>query len=104
VAEHEVVVLPSLPGREALGGLALLVRFEGFDGTPGEPERSSRLLGLDVTVPLGGLPDVDDAFGEVDVVPGDGPQFAGAQSEGDREDEQRFQPQMGGSVIVEADL
>jgi hypothetical protein len=90
VAEDQVLVVPGLAGGLPFLGLALLVRDQGLNSSARQAERAPGLGCLGVAVASGGAPDVDHALVQVDVVPGEGAQFAGTQAERDGHDEQCF--------------
>src|SRR6266566_244577 len=80
VTEHEILVLPGGASGQPFGRLALPVRLERGHGALGEYERAFRLRGLDVASPARRPPHVDDCVVEVNVVPGELAQLAGAQA------------------------
>ena len=90
VAEHEVVGLPGFAGFAAFTGLPGLMGHESGGRALWHDERTLRFRGLGVAGLAGRAPDVDHSPVEVYVVPSELAQFARAQAERDRQDEERF--------------
>ena len=75
-----------------------------LDGALRQDQGAFRLRRLGVAAATRRAPHVDHAVGEVHVIPSEFAQFAWAQAKGDGEHEQRFEPHVRVSVLVEAEL
>src|SRR5580704_13054660 len=100
VAEHEVVVAPGGADCPAFPGLPLRVSSERDDRALRQFERALRLRRLGVAALARRAPDVDHSPIEVYVIPRELAQLAGAQAEGNQDDEQRLEPAVSFIAVV----
>ena len=90
VAEHEVIGVPGVADFAALGVFPGLVSLGRGDGALREGERALGLGGLGIAGLARTPPDVDHSPGQVYVISGELAQFARAEAERDRQDEEGF--------------
>jgi hypothetical protein len=104
VTEDEVIVVPGVVGCPAFPGLPLPVGRERGDRALREFQGALGPGRLGVAALACRAPDVDHSLIEVYVIPREHAELAGAQAEGDRDDEQRLEPAVGFGAVVEAEL